>query len=169
MWYSSRTLLVGVFRSHLGSFSNSMDCKQCKGNAFVELIRSQTDAIHNYCNCFIQTKIYNRISRSRKIWKFFCKLREKVTEFNEESLKIYVLRIAVKSEGIFNSLWPGDVIWWQESRSTLNQVMACCLTAPSHYLNQCWLMISEVLWHSPDSNFTENTSVIYGWNEFEIY
>ena len=27
--------------------------------------------------------------------------------------------------------------------------MACCLTAPSHYLNQCWLIISMVLWHSP--------------------
>ena len=24
-------------------------------------------------------------------------------------------------------------------KSTLVQVMACCLTAPSHYLNQCWL------------------------------
>ena len=58
---------------------------------------------------------------------------------------------------MFNSLWPSDVIWWQGSRSTLAQVMACCLTAPSQYLNQCWLMISEVLWHSPDSNFTENT------------
>ena len=52
-----------------------------------------------------------------------------------------------------NSLWPSDVIWQQGTRSTLAQVMACCLTAPSHYLNQCWLMISEVLWHSPDSNF----------------
>ena len=56
-----------------------------------------------------------------------------------------------------NSLWPRDVIWWQGSRSTLAQVMACCLTAPSHYLPQCWLMISKVLWHSPDRNFTENT------------
>ena len=56
-----------------------------------------------------------------------------------------------------NSLWPSDIIWHQESRSTLAQVMACCLTAPSHYLNQCWLMISEVLWQSPDRNFTENT------------
>ena len=68
-----------------------------------------------------------------------------------------------------NSLWPSDVIWRQESRSTLAQVMACCLTAPSHYLNRCWLMISEVLWHSPNSNFTENTQDIYRWNEFEIY
>ena len=50
---------------------------------------------------------------------------------------------------LFNSVWPSDVIWWQGSRSTLAQVMACCLTAPSHYLNQCWLIISEVLWHTP--------------------
>ena len=56
-----------------------------------------------------------------------------------------------------NSLWPSDAIWRHRSMSTLAQVMACCLTAPSHYLNQCWLMIREVLWHSPDSNFTENT------------
>ena len=33
------------------------------------------------------------------------------------------------------------------SRSTSAQVMACCLTAPSHYLNQCWLIISKVLWN----------------------
>ena len=68
-----------------------------------------------------------------------------------------------------NSLWPSDVIWQQGSRSTLAQVMACCLTAPSHYLKQCWLMISGVLWHSPKSNFTENTQDICHWNEFEIY
>ena len=35
------------------------------------------------------------------------------------------------------------------SWSTLAQVMACCLTAPSHYLNQRWLIISEVLWYWP--------------------
>ena len=68
-----------------------------------------------------------------------------------------------------NSLWLSDIIWWQGSRSILGQVMAFCLTAPSHYLNQCWLMISKVLWRSPDSNFTENTHDIYRWNEFEIY
>ena len=36
----------------------------------------------------------------------------------------------------------------KRSGSTLAQVTACCLTAPSHYLNQCWLIISKVLWHS---------------------
>ena len=43
-----------------------------------------------------------------------------------------------------NSLWPSDTIWRHSSGSPLAQVMACCLTAPSHYLHQCWLTISKV-------------------------
>ena len=46
-------------------------------------------------------------------------------------------------------------IWRQRSGSTFAQVMACCLTAPSHYLNQCRLIISEVQWHSYQGNFTK--------------
>ena len=49
-----------------------------------------------------------------------------------------------------NSLRPSDAIWRHGTGSTLAQVMACCLAAPSHYLNQCWLIISRVLWHSSD-------------------
>ena len=41
-----------------------------------------------------------------------------------------------------NSLGPSDATWRCRSGSILAQVMACCLTAPSHYLNQCWLIIS---------------------------
>ena len=33
--------------------------------------------------------------------------------------------------------------------------MDCCLMAPSHYLNHCWLIISKVLWHSPEGNFID--------------
>ena len=33
------------------------------------------------------------------------------------------------------SLWPSDATWRHRSGSTLTQVMACCLAAPSHYLN----------------------------------
>ena len=36
-----------------------------------------------------------------------------------------------------NSWWPTDIIWWHRSGSTLAQVMACFLTAPSHYQNFC--------------------------------
>ena len=45
-------------------------------------------------------------------------------------------------------LWASDTIWWHRSGSTLAQVMACCLTVPSHYLNKCWLIIKCALWHS---------------------
>ena len=58
------------------------------------------------------------------------------------------------------SLRPSDAIWRQGSRSTLVQVMACCLTAPSHYLNQYWLIISEVQRHSPGRNFMRNVPTI---------
>ena len=57
-----------------------------------------------------------------------------------------------------NSLRPSDAIWWHRSGSTLAQVMACCLMAPSHYLNQCWLIISKIQLHSSDGNFTRDTS-----------
>ena len=48
---------------------------------------------------------------------------------------------------VITLLWLSDTIWWQRSGSTLAQVMACYLRAPSHYRNQCWLIISEVQWH----------------------
>ena len=70
------------------------------------------------------------------------------------------MRYGVSCE-CFNSLWPSDTIWQHKSGSTLAQVMACCLTAPSHYLNQCWLIISKVQWHSSVDNFTTETSAIY--------
>ena len=57
-------------------------------------------------------------------------------------------------------------LWWgcnsnpsprthSEIWSTLVQVMACCLKAPSHYLNQCWLIINGFLWHAHKTNFIE--------------
>ena len=59
----------------------------------------------------------------------------------------------------FNVLWSGDAIR-QRSGSTWAQVMTCCLMAPSHYLNQCWLLISGALWCSLDSNFKASAQVI---------
>ena len=60
--------------------------------------------------------------------------------------------------GVFKG--PVDGKWRQRYGSTLAQVMACCLTAPSHYLNQCWFTISEVHWYSFEYNFTRDTSAI---------
>ena len=47
-----------------------------------------------------------------------------------------------------------------KSRTTLAQVMACYLSALSHYLNQCWLIFSKVHWHSFDGNSTRDSSSI---------
>ena len=66
-----------------------------------------------------------------------------------------------------NSLRPSDAIWRQWSWTTLAQVMACCLTAPSHYLNQCWLIIRGVLWHSSENSFTGIAQGIDSGYEFE--
>ena len=49
---------------------------------------------------------------------------------------------------IWSYLLLGDVIWRHGTRSTLAQVMACCLSAPRQYLNQCWLIICAVPWDS---------------------
>ena len=71
-------------------------------------------------------------------------------------------RVPTTSRGTssFNSLWPSDAIWQHRSGSTLAQVMARCLTAPSHHLNQCWLRTSMVRWHSYEGRFTRDTSAI---------
>ena len=49
----------------------------------------------------------------------------------------------------------------KKSLSTLAQMIACCLMAPNHYLNQCWRKTSEALWHSLEVNFPENSHDIY--------
>ena len=69
--------------------------------------------------------------------------------------------------GCVKSLWPRDAIGSHRSGSTLVQVMAWCLTAPSHYLVQCWFLLSEVLWHSPEINFLVSTQATILHNEFE--
>ena len=46
--------------------------------------------------------------------------------------------------------------WRLRSGSMLAQVIACCQLVPSYYLNQCWLIISGVLWHSTVNNHEPN-------------
>ena len=58
-----------------------------------------------------------------------------------------------------NSLWPRDAIWWHRSGSTVAQVMSCCL-------NQCWLIINEIFWHSLKAfyrKYTRYLSLIWVW------
>ena len=96
-----------------------------------------------------------------------------LTKALPETMLTYHQRRTVALRTIFNNcLWPyslgsSDAIWRQRSVSTLAQVMACCLTAPSHYLNQFWLIISKVKWHSSKGKFTRDNSAINHWNFLE--
>ena len=66
-------------------------------------------------------------------------------------------------------LWPSDAIWRQWTGSTLVQVMAYCLMAPSHCPNQCWIIIKGVLWHRPESNFSRSAYELNPWHAIASY
>ena len=46
------------------------------------------------------------------------------------------------------------------NQSTLTRVIACWLTEPNHYLNQCWLIIGKVQWQLSEGNLIDDTSAI---------
>ena len=110
---------------------------------YCESINSDNTAIPS-----VYVESFNAINYCTEICKeIFCvKLR------NGKSYQIHIDTSAVMLIAV-NSLRPSDGIFRHRSGSTLARVMACCLTAPSHYLNQCWLNIIKVLWHSSDGNF----------------
>ena len=65
----------------------------------------------------------------------------------------------------FNPLWHNDInssISFGSGNS-----LACCLTAPTHYLNQFWLIISATQWQSTAGHFTIDATVINHQNYIE--
>ena len=70
---------------------------------------------------------------------------------------------------VFNPLWNIDAISCSITWSTLVQVMVYCLTASNHYMNQCWLIVRDVLRHWFEDNFGGNAQVIHRWYECENY
>ena len=55
---------------------------------------------------------------------------------------------------VFHSLWLSDAFWWHRTGWPMAQFIACRLMESSHCLNQCWLIIRCVLWHSYEREFT---------------
>ena len=120
-------------------------------------------------NCQLQTDCLSKSKQPYFSWKrmrlsFISKsclkigLQNLVTSFRNGNLTVGLSALHI------NSLGPSDAIWRQRSGSTLAQVMACCLTALSHYLNHCRLIFSKVEWHSLKGKFTRDTSAINHWN-----
>ena len=69
-----------------------------------------------------------------------CKMRQKTFKFGD--LVWLILKVW------WYISWHSSS-WCHKSGPILTQVMACCLTAPSHYLNQSWFLNGEVLCFSP--------------------
>ena len=68
-----------------------------------------------------------------------------------------------------NPLWPNAPIWWHRPGSMLAQATVWCMMAPGHYLTQCWLLINEILWHSPEKIFTASPQANILYKETEIW
>ena len=61
---------------------------------------------------------------------------------------LQILEMLPGANELINWLWPSDTIQYDDiDISTLAQVVACCLTATHHCLNECWLIINEACWH----------------------
>ena len=89
-----------------------------------------TQALWNcWIHCWLLQKSLNiwNMLKSTKYWAFF------------NSLHLTASHVMVN----INSLWLSLVTPYDDrSGSTLAQVIDCCLMAPSHYLTQCWVIIS---------------------------
>ena len=106
----------------------------------------------------ILVHVFNRIFLS-----FDLKFRS-----NEDLIRAMFDEISA-NETYDNSLLPSCVILRHWSTSSLFQTIVCCLTTQSHYLNQIWVLICEVLWHSSESNSTASADATIRCNEFENY
>ena len=91
-------------------------------------------------------------------WTYACKISG-VCTWN------IFLNIDLNQVFIINILWPSYAILCQRSWSILAPVMPCYVIAPSHYLNQCWLIIKYVFWHTPQTSCIGSAQDIDLWNK----
>ena len=85
------------------------------------------------------------------------------------SMNIPYLRLHNSQGQWVNSLCSSGTIWQHRSGSTLVQVMTCCLTAPNHYPNQCWLIISDVMWYPSEGITMRRSKGTNQYNNVENY
>ena len=91
-------------------------------------------------------------------WVLFLQPLRQSPKWGQQILKRYIISSCCDAN-----------IWRHRSGSTLAQVIACCLTAPSHYLNQYWFIISTVQLYPYKDNFTRDTSAINHQNSLVNY
>ena len=82
---------------------------------------------------------------------------------------LHQIKVGFPTGFIFNTLWPSDAIWHCVTWLTLVQVMAWCLQAPSHYLNQCRIIISEVICLRAILQKKLKIYILVTWHGYEHY
>ena len=85
----------------------------------------------------------NMYCSSRVHFMYLGEAKSKICFIQNVNISFIIFKTIQHINQLIISLWPSDAIWRHMSVSTLAEVMACCLMAPSHYLNQCWLFISS--------------------------
>ena len=124
---------------------------------------------HVCCETF-HLDIHEKVSFTIYHWSYWWIGAEQATSrFLNQWWQRFMLSYSISRTHWVNSLRPSDAIWRHRSMSTLVQVMAWCCQAASHYLNQCWLVISKVLWGSREDNFTRDTSAVNHKHWLEKY
>ena len=105
---------------------------------------------------YLYTRLFHSLITLHAYWS-----RQPRVFWHLTSLLSFLLNVGVyttMNTAPVESLWLSDTTWWQAG-STLAQVMACCLMAPSHNLNQCWFIHNIISWHSLDwEQFHKNCS-----------
>ena len=104
---------------------------------------------------YILSPVFNVLTRS--VWKSMkCLTAQLLNERIHSKTKTAVIKIRLYQ--------AGDV---QHSNIWV-YVMACYLAAPSHYLIQCYCVISVVLWHSSQAHYSWYTQGITPSNMLQI-
>ena len=84
--------------------------------------------------------IYMNYTSTRHIQIHFTPNNQTQIFSNMTKLKIELLWYRTSKILIVHSLWLSAALKRNRSWLTLARAMTCCMTAPSHYLNQCWVI-----------------------------
>ena len=94
----------------------------------------------------------------RQTAESYHKMMQKKNIIQDDDGRINMKRWTPQRQSLIslNPMWPSDTKWRHWSESSLADVMACCLTAPSHYPKPFWPLINEVIWHSLECIFAQS-------------
>ena len=160
--------ISGWLRCHNPSFSELGQVR-----THVDMFCIEVVGLDNHLHQFTSIAHFCTVSHWKGIHLYFYLVKIQIFYYmiiiiSWSCLKNIVLKMSAilpQSQHV-NSLWSSDAIRRQKSVLALAQILARCLAAPSHYLNQCRMVISGVVWYSYQYKFTGNAQEFYTWYVF---